>query len=77
MRANLIAAIVTSGCLLGFQASAFAQGAAAYPNTAPVLTEPTTIAPESRSGAYVRVPPASPYYDQYSGYYGQPRRQSR
>ena len=88
MRTNLIAAIVASGCLLGFQASAFAQGAAAYPNTAPVWTEPTPIAPEARSGAYVRVP-AQPYYDQYNGQYtdqyndyygdnhGQYRRQSR
>jgi hypothetical protein len=78
MRTNLIAAIVASGCLLGLQASALAQGAAAYPFTAPVLTEPTTIAPESRPGTYVRVAPAQPYYDQYSDYYyGQHRRQSR
>ncbi len=70
MPTNLIAAIVAGGCLLGVQASAFAQGAAAYPNTAPVLTEPTPIAPETRPGAYVRVPPAQPYYDQYSDYYG-------
>ena len=46
MRTNLIVAIVAGGCVLGFQASAFAQGAAAYPNTAPVFTEPTPIAPE-------------------------------
>ena len=77
MRTNLIAAIVASGCLLGFQASALAQGAAAYPNTAPVLTEPTTIVPESRPGAHVRVQPAPPYFDQYNDYYGQYRRQSR
>jgi hypothetical protein len=77
MRTNLIAAIVASGCLLGFQASALAQGAAAYPNTAPVYTEPTTIVPESRPGTYVRVPQAPPYFDQYSGYNGQYRRQSR
>ena len=82
MRTNLIVAIVASGCLLGFQASAFAQGAAAYPNTAPVLTEPAPIAPETRPGAYVHVPPAQPYYDQYGDqyggdYYGQYRRHSR
>jgi hypothetical protein len=82
MRTNLIVAIVASGCLLGFQASAFAQGAAAYPNTAPVFSEPTPIVPETRPGAYVRVPPAQPYYDQYSDqyggdYYGQYRRHSR
>jgi hypothetical protein len=85
MRTNLIAAIVAGGCLLGVQASAFAQGAAAYPNTAPVFTEPTPIVPETRPGAYVRVPSAQPYYDQYNdqynGYYGdnhgQYRRQSR
>ena len=77
MRTNLIAAIVASGCLLGFQASAFAQGAAAYPNTAPVLTEPAPIVPETRPGTYVRVQPAKPYFDQYDGYYGQYRRQSR
>jgi hypothetical protein len=88
MRNNLIAAILAGGCVLGVQASAFAQGAAAYPNTAPVLTEPTPIAPEARPGAYVRVP-AQPYYDQYNGQYtdqyndyygdnhGQYRRQSR
>ena len=70
MRTNLIVAIVASGCLLGFQASAFAQGAAAYPNTAPVWTKPTPIAPETRPGKHVRVPPAQPYYDQYSDYYG-------
>jgi hypothetical protein len=74
MRINLIAAIVAGGCLLGFQASALAQGAAAYPNTAPVFTEPTPVAPESRPGTYVRVRPAQPYYDQYSDYYGQYRR---
>jgi hypothetical protein len=77
MRTNLIAAIVASGCLLGFQASAFAQGAAAYPNTAPVLTEPTPIVPETRAGTHVRVAPTPPYFDQYSDYYGQPRRPSR
>jgi hypothetical protein len=77
MRTNLIAAIVASGCLLVFQASAFAQGAAAYPNTAPVLTEPTPIVPEARPGTYVRVRPAAPYFDQYNGYYGQYRRQRR
>jgi hypothetical protein len=77
MRTNLIAAIVAGGCLLGFQASALAQGAAAYPNTAPVLTEPTPIVPEARPGKYVRVPSAQPYYDQYGDYYGQYRRQSR
>jgi len=89
MRANLIAAIVAGGCVLGVQASAFAQGAAAYPNTAPVLTEPTPIVPETRPGAYVRVSPAQPYYDQYNGQYtdqyngyygdnhGRYRRQSR
>ncbi len=85
MRTNLIAAIVAGGCVLGVQASAFAQGAAAYPNTAPVLTEPTPIVPEARPGAYGRVLPAQPYYDQYSDYYGdyygdnhgQYRRQSR
>ena len=77
MRNNLIAAILAGGCVLGVQASAFAQGAAAYPNTAPVWTEPTPVAPEARPGAYVRVLPAQPYYDQYSDYYGQPRRQSR
>jgi len=76
MRTNLIAAIVASGCLLGFQASALAQGAAAYPNTAPVYTEPTPV-PESRPGTYLRVPAARPYFDQYSGYNGQHRRQSR
>ena len=77
MRTNLIAAIVASGCLLGFQASALAQGAAAYPNTAPVLTEPTTIVPESRLGTHMRVQPAPPYFDQYNDYYGQNHRQSR
>jgi hypothetical protein len=77
MRTNLIAAIVVSGCLLGFQATAFAQGAAAYPNTVPVLTEPTTIVPETRQRTYVRMPSAQPYFDQYSDYYGQHRRQSR
>jgi hypothetical protein len=77
MRTNLIAAIVAGGCLLGFQASALAQGAAAYPNTAPVFTEPTPVVPETRPGRYVHVPPAAPYFDQYSGYYGQYRRQSR
>jgi hypothetical protein len=77
MRTNLIAAVLASGCLLGFQASAFAQGAAAYPNTAPVLTGPTTIVPDSRAGTYVRVRPAQPYYDQYGDYYGRYRRQSR
>jgi hypothetical protein len=77
MRTNLIAAILAGGCLLSFQASAFAQGAAAYPNTAPVLTEPMPIVPETRPGTYVRVPPAQPYFDQYNGYYGQSRRQSR
>jgi hypothetical protein len=55
--------------VLGVQASALAQGAAAYPNTAPVLTEPAPIAPEARPGAYVRVLPAQPYYDQYNGQY--------
>jgi hypothetical protein len=63
--------------LLGFQAAALAQGAAAYPNTAPVLTEPTTIVPESRPGTRVRVQPAPPYFDQYNDYYGQNRRRSR
>ena len=77
MRANLIAAIVAGGCVLGVQASALAQGAAAYPNTAPVLTEPTTIVPDSRPGTHVRVQPAPPYFDQYNDYYGQNRRQSR
>jgi hypothetical protein len=77
MRTNLIATIVAGGCLPGFQASALAQGAAAYPNTAPVLTEPTPIVPEARPGKDVRVPPAQPYYDQYGDYYSQYRRQSR
>ena len=89
MRTNLIVAILAAGCVPGVQASAFAQGAAAYPNTAPVWTEPTPIAPEARPGAYVRVLPAQPYYDQYNGQYtdqyndyygdnhGQYRRQSR
>jgi hypothetical protein len=76
MRTNLIPAIVASGCLLGFQASALAQGVAAYPNTAPVLTEPT-IVPETRPRTYLRVPSAQPYYDQYRSYSGQYRRQSR
>jgi len=77
MRTNLIAAIVASGCLLGFQASALAQGAAAYPNTAPVFSEPTPIVPETRAGTHVRVSPTPPYFDQYGDYYGQSRRQSR
>jgi len=77
MRTNLIAAILAGGCVLGFQTSAFAQGAAAYPNTAPVLTEPTPIVPETRPGAYMRVAPAQPYYDQYGDYYGDNHRQYR
>ena len=77
MRTNLIAAIVAGGCLLGVQASALAQGAAAYPNTAPVYDRAHAYAPETRPGTYVRVPAAQPYYDQYSDYNGQHRRQSR
>jgi hypothetical protein len=47
MRATLIAAIVASASLLAIQAPALAQGASAYPNTNPYISEPSPAsAPE-------------------------------
>jgi hypothetical protein len=57
MRTTLVAAILASGCLFGFQGSALAQGASAYPNTGPF---PSTLS--------VNPPPTAPgsrYYDYY------------
>jgi hypothetical protein len=68
MRTILIATIVATGSLLAMQASALAQGASAYPNTNPYISEPSpAAAPEqaapphySRSGVglYNEVRPA-------------------
>jgi len=61
MRSTVIAAILASGCLLGFQGSALAQGASAYPNTGPFPSTITASPLPARPG----------YFDQYNGYYDQ------